>query len=70
MRPYTQDFHIEHNPVIMVNDWLSGMYLINLRSAKSASLEPRDYKIVSTNLYYDYRSEKYHKPPGYNGPPP
>ena len=32
------------------------MYLLNLRSAKTASLEPRDYK-AANSLYFDYRPD-------------
>jgi len=45
---------VDHNPVILVNDWLSGIYLFNLRTAKTASLEPRDHKYAN-DFFYDFR---------------
>ena len=53
MRPYAE-FNLENNPIIVVNDWSDGIYLFNLKSGNSVSLEPKDYK-EKQSYFLDYR---------------
>jgi len=53
MRPYAS-FNIDKNPVLLVSERSAGIYLINLKSGKSVSLQPKDHR-EANQWFFDFR---------------